>query len=113
MPEPIVGPADTAVVASQALHRTSGATALAPSDHVKTAIQRARVSTLIGSFQYCLAPTGKVDSVDLIRSTGVPDYDALIMSGIRAWQYDPYLDDGKPVPVCSSVTFHYDQRPRR
>lgn len=95
---------------SQALHRTSGETRITPSDRMKTAIQRAQVSALIGSFQYCLGPTGKVDSVDLIRSTGVPDYDAMIMSGMREWQYAPYLDDGKPVPVCSSVTFNYTQR---
>jgi hypothetical protein len=110
MPEPIVGPADATIVASQALHRTSGETRITPTERLKVAIQRAHVSALIGSFQYCLAPTGMVDSVDLIRSTGVPDYDAMIIGAMRQWQYAPYLDDGKPVPVCSGVTFNYHQR---
>jgi hypothetical protein len=110
MPEPVIAPTDASILASQALHRTSGLTAITPTDQLKTAIQRAGVSALVGSFQYCLAPTGKVDSVDLIRSTGVPEYDAAIMSGMHVWQYDPYLDDGTAVPVCSAVEFHYNQR---
>lgn len=110
IPEPIKAPANTTIIASDALHRTSGRTAITPSDPLKTAIQRARVSALIGSFQYCLAPAGNVEAVDLIRSTGVPEYDARIMSAMHEWKYEPYLDGGTPVPVCSSVTFQYSQR---
>lgn len=110
IPEPIVEPAGAMILASQALHRTAGDTQIKPTDHLKTAMQRSQIAGLIGSFQYCLAPTGKVESVDAVRSTGLPEYDEALMTAIRSWQYDPYLDDGKPVAVCSAVRFNYSQR---
>lgn len=110
MPEPIRGPADAVIVPSQALHRTAGQKMIVPQRRSKLAMAKARIQRLIGSFQLCLGRTGNVDSVALLRSTGLPDYDAELMHAIREWTYDPFLDDGKPIPVCSAVTFIYTQR---
>jgi hypothetical protein len=32
------------------------------------------------------------------------------MREMRQWAYRPYLINGKPVPVCTAVTFIYSQQ---
>lgn len=45
-----------------------------------------------------------------LRSTGFPAYDEKILRELRQWQYRPFLVNGKPVAVCTAVTFIYSQR---
>lgn len=40
---------------------------------------------------------------------GVAAYDAKIAAELAKWRYSPYEVDGKPVPVCTAVTFSYRQ----
>lgn len=98
------------IVPIQALHRIKGNKYIAPDDDTKSAIQRAHITRVIGSFQVCLDATGHVQDVRIIKPTGVPPYDATILQGVRRWEYEPYLDEGKAIPVCSAVTFIYSQR---
>ena len=65
---------------------------------------------IIGAFRVCFDTAGKVTDVDLIRSTGSAAYDQELENGIRTWVYSPYQADGKPIAVCTHVTFKY--RPR-
>ena len=44
-----------------------------------------------------------------LKSTGYPGYDQTLQNAILAWQFRPYEVDGKPVPVCTAVTFVYKQ----
>jgi hypothetical protein len=45
-----------------------------------------------------------------MKSTGFPAYDETIMSRIRGeWRYRPFQVNGKPVAVCTAVTFIYSQ----
>ena len=63
---------------------------------------------LVGAFKLCLATTGSVSSVTMLKSSGFPDYDAKILREMRTvWRYQPYTVDAKAVPVCTAVTFIY------
>ena len=67
-------------------------------------LRRRRV---IGSFYLCITGGGNVASVTMLESTGLQAYDAKVMEGIRHWRYRPYLVDGQPAPVCTTVYYGY------
>lgn len=81
-----------------------------PDDMDKTRIANARVSRILAALQYCIDESGRVDRVALLRSSGLRGYDAKLVKAVSGWAFKPYLDDGKPVAVCSSVRFIYSQR---
>jgi TonB family protein len=104
-------PKELLFVPSETLgERVTGEKFITPNDEDKTRIQRSRVVRIIGSYLFCVDEAGKVDSVRMIRSTGVPNYDAKVMRGMQQWSYHPYVDDGTSVGLCSAVTFIYSQR---
>jgi len=90
--------------------RVDGRVLIAPDDIDKVRIQKAHVSRVVGAVHYCIDQRGKVVHATLIRSTGLPGYDRKLVAGVGTWVYPPYLDEGKPVSVCSSVHFIYNQR---
>jgi hypothetical protein len=98
------------IVPIQALHRVKGQITITPSDDLKVVLQKAGIRRLIGSFQFCLDEHGHAQNVRILRSTGLPGYDQSIIGHIGVWEYEPYLDEGKAIPVCTSVTFIYTQR---
>jgi TonB family protein len=55
----------------------------------------------------CVDATGKVARVILLKSSGYPAYDEKIVTETKGWKYKPYVVDGKPVPVCTALTFIY------
>ena len=61
------------------------------------------------SAKLCIARSGLVSAVRLLKSSGVASYDARILQQVRGWRYRPFQVDGVPSPVCSSVLFVYAQ----
>ena len=48
-----------------------------------------------------------VASVELLKSSGFTDYDALIADTIRGtWQYSPYVVNGQPTPAVHRGDVH-------
>ena len=104
------------VLSSSALRRIAGVKEIAPDDLDKVRLQGAGGGTLVGGFEPCIDETGRVISVTVLEATGLPGYDAKIQRLMREWRYQPALEEGKPVSVCTTVTFVYSQptsRPRR
>ncbi len=91
-------------------HRVAGEKLIAPSGSMRVEMQQAGVHRLIGSFKLCIDESGRVSSVKTLRSTGAPSYDMKLRFGIEGWRYTPFLLDGHPRPVCTAVTFIYNQR---
>jgi periplasmic protein TonB len=89
--------------------RVAGNKHIVPSEVTKTAIQRSGKSKIVGSFKLCLTTSGTISSINMLKSTGFPDYDGKIQTEMRSWRYRPYLVNGKAVPVCTAVTFIYSQ----
>jgi outer membrane biosynthesis protein TonB len=91
--------------------RRAGEAQIAPDDTTKTEIGRSGKTKVIGSFKLCLSVAGDVTSVTMLKSTTFPAYDQKILSKIRGeWKYQPYNVNGKAVPVCTAVTFIYQQK---
>jgi len=91
--------------------RIAGEKMIAPDDVTKTEIARSGKDRIVGSFKLCLTIDGSISSVNTLKSTGFTAYDAKIQGKMRSeWRYKPYNVNGKPVPVCTAVTFIYSQK---
>jgi hypothetical protein len=110
LPFPTRMPGDRLVIASSQLHRAAGNTMVTPDDKTKRQIQAAHIGRVIGTFQFCVSEAGRIGDLTMLRSTGVPAYDGELLREISHWEYTPYIDEGKPVSVCTAVTFIYSQR---
>jgi TonB family protein len=75
-----------------------------PDDQAAMDANEVRVIT---SVKLCVDKAGKVIQVRQLKSSGYPGYDTKILREITDWAYRPYKVDGKPVPVCTAVTFIY------
>jgi TonB family protein len=90
--------------------RIAGDIMVAPDPREKTVLARARLRRVIAAFQYCIDESGRVSRVTMIRSSGLQRYDRSLLDAIRGWAFKPFLDEGRPVAVCSSVHYVYSQR---
>jgi hypothetical protein len=88
--------------------RLSGAKAIPPDAATQAQIQRDHRDRIVASLKLCVDATGAVGDVTLVKSSGYPAYDTELHDTIATtWRYSPYLVLGKPVPVCTAVTFIY------
>lgn len=90
--------------------RISGEKNITPDDGTKLAIKRDGKTRIVSTVKMCLSGGGKVNRVQMLKSSGYPSYDSKIKSTMRGWKYRPFKVNGKAVPVCTSVTFIYNQR---
>ena len=110
IPLPSRLPGDHLMIGPAHLHRIKGNRLVYPDDHTKTAIQKAGIARVTGTFEFCIDEAGHVKDLEMLRTTGVPPYDGVILREISHWEYEPFVDEGKPVSVCTAVTFIYTQR---
>ena len=109
-PPPPAPPQNVAPAALVAL-RIAGEKNIVPDDVTKTEIGRSGKDRLVGSYKLCLTAEGNISQVSQLKSTGFPAYDSKITSTIRSeWRYRPFTVNGKPTPVCTAVTFIYNQK---
>ena len=86
--------------------RIAGTKMVTPDGEDKTHLQGKRI---VGSFKLCLDETGHYESGVLLKTTGVPRYDAKIARTLMEWAFQPYVVGGTAIPVCSAFTFIYTQ----
>jgi protein TonB len=109
-PPPPAPPQNVAPAALDAL-RIAGEKNIVPDDVTKTEISRSGKDRLVGSYKLCLTAEGNIGQVSQLKSTGFPSYDSKITGTIRSeWRYRPFTVNGKPTPVCTAVTFIYNQK---
>jgi TonB family protein len=89
------------------LKRIEGETQIVPPPSVKDQIRASRKGTTVTVVKVCISESGAVHLVKILKSSGYPEYDTRIVEGMRTWLYQPFEIRGKPVPVCSAVTFLY------
>jgi hypothetical protein len=90
--------------------RTAGVTQIAPGDQDRLRLQRAGLSQVATSWALCISRHGFVSSLWLVTASPLPEWDQRQLEEMRRWRYRPFLKDGDPVPVCTTVTFIYTQR---
>jgi TonB family protein len=89
--------------------RISGTGMIFPSTAVRLQMQRRGVRRIGAVVNFCLSPSGLVQSLHFKGASGFPVYDLALLETMRTWRYSPYMVDGKASPVCTEVTFVYDQ----
>ena len=96
-------------------YRISGAMTISPDDVTKDEIKAANLgqgsSRLVSTFRVCLDAHGAIESVEILAPSGFDAYDQKVLGQIKdTWRYKPYVRDGKPIAVCTKVTFIYNQK---
>jgi TonB family protein len=56
--------------------------------------------------------TGAVDSVEVLESSGHPDFDRAAVRGARELRFSPARKEGKRIEVWAEVPVHFSKRPR-
>ena len=56
--------------------------------------------------------TGGVDSVEVMESSGHPDFDAAAVEGAKELRFSPARKNGKRIEVWAEVPVHFSKRPR-
>ncbi len=107
-PPPPPAPKVVAPTALEAL-RVSGEKNIVPDDATKMEIARSGKTKLMGVYKLCLAASGSIQSVSMIKSMGFTAYDTKIQTTMRTWVYRPFMLDGVATPVCTTVQFAYRQ----
>jgi protein TonB len=110
-PPPPPPPAKPQIVPQVAVEqkRIAGEKQIEPDDGTKMQMQRDGQNQVVASVKMCLAANGNVSSLNMLKSSGYPAYDRKISGKMRQWRYQPFIVNGKAVPVCTSVTFIYRQ----
>jgi protein TonB len=111
-PPPPPPPEKPRVVAQVAVEaqRISGEKSIQPDDMTKIQMQRDAKDRIDSNYKMCLSKTGEIASINMMKSSGYPEYDRKIQGKMQEWRYKPYLVNGEPSPVCTVITFIYTQR---
>ncbi|MBA3392650.1 MAG: hypothetical protein H0T89_08405 [Deltaproteobacteria bacterium] len=88
-------------------NRIRGIRVIVPDARTITAIESSGRTTAVAAIKMCLDDTGMISSLKLLKSSGFPDYDRKLETGMRTWAFRPYVINGRNVPVCTAVTFVY------
>ena len=88
--------------------RIAGESNIRPPSKAAVAIGRSGKARVVATAKMCLTEGGRVKSVSMIKRSGFPSWDRAITSKMKAWKYKPYRVNGKAIPVCTSVTFVYN-----
>jgi protein TonB len=105
LPRPPATVAPTTIEAQ----RIAGQKLIQPDEGTKLQMARDSRQRVQAVVKMCLSAQGDVTSTRLGQSSGYAEYDALIMDTMQSWKYRPYLVDNQPAPVCTQVTFIYQQ----
>lgn len=89
--------------------RVAGEKNIIPDEATKLQIKRDGQTQVVATVKMCLSIEGGVQSLSMLKSSGYPAYDRKIESKMREWRYQPFIVNGKAVPVCTSITFIYRQ----
>jgi len=102
-------PARPLAIESRALElqRVSGNTDIQPSRQARAAMLRDGVTSVKAAVRMCVDTAGHMVDSTLTERTGYTEYDSKILEAVHDWQFRPYVLNGTPLSVCSTVEFVY------
>jgi TonB family protein len=86
--------------------RTGGTRDIAP-DEPEQAVMAKAGKHVVAVVKLCVAASGAVGRIQLIKSSGYPAYDDKILREMKSWTFGPIAIEGQPADVCTPVTFSY------
>ena len=89
------------------VHLTRGQKAIAPAPET-CARMRADHANPVCSVKLCVSAAGRVQSTAVLQSSGYRAWDIELVRNMDDWRFEPFEHGGKPVPVCTVVTFVCD-----
>ena len=92
-------------------YRVKGSILVVPDDMDKVELVKRNLTRVVPTSKLCIAADGAIASVTMLKSSGLPTYDTKIRTHMSDWRYKPFEINGKPAPVCTTVTFIYNQQP--
>ena len=78
---------------------------LQPPVHVQMAVERMGKADAEATLRVCIDPKGSVESVDVVKSSGVAAYDEHLKQVASAWNYKEKEGDS-----CRLVSVEYDDK---
>jgi TonB family protein len=91
------------------LVRTAGDPQIRPPSSTTTAMLRDGKAQVTALVRMCLDRSGRVIDATVVTSSGYADYDARLRTGVKRWRYQPYSANGRPIAICTHITFVYRQ----
>lgn len=86
-------------------YRIAGTKEIEPSTETRDAIGKTG-RRAIASIKLCLDTSGSIEKPTLLKSSGYPEYDNLIVEQIAtSWRFRPYEVNGRVTRVCTAATF--------
>lgn len=90
--------------------RIKGDKLIVPSDDTRKAMVFDGISTVKAVVQICIDARGVPERVGVVTSSCYADYDALIVRRVKDWRYTPFVRNGTPIGVCTTLTMVFSQR---
>jgi TonB family protein len=87
--------------------RIFGETQIEPSQDDRADMSDANKRVVSGTFQIAVSATGVVTGVQIIKTTGYPEYDRRLVAAMYNWRYRPYSIDGTAQPFRGMIRFDY------
>ncbi len=65
-----------------------------------------KAGTASTQVRLCVAPSGAVDTVDVVATSGMAEYDQAVVDNVGAWQYEAFAAPAE-TRVCENLTVAY------
>ncbi|MBK9034913.1 MAG: TonB family protein [Myxococcales bacterium] len=102
--------ADAQGVEANALVRIAGEPRVLPDAATVAEMRRRGRPEIRARVKLCIDRSGAVESVMVLDSSGSSLYDKKLTRAVKRWQYRPFMVDGEPAAVCSTIAFTYRLR---
>lgn len=78
-------------------------------DHLYRRIEVEHAGVAATQVRLCVAPSGSVDTVDVVAGSGMAEYDAKVVDSVQGWQYAAFAAPAE-TRVCENLTVAYHAR---
>ena len=86
--------------------RIAGDPVVSPDAASMDGMRESHLSRVSATAKICLGTDGVPTTIDVVRSSCFPRWDARIVDAIKLWRYaPPYAADGTALAICTHVNF--------
>jgi hypothetical protein len=94
-------------IARHRLKRVRGHIHITVNEFILQDLARANADELVATFRFCISEMGEVVYARAIVTSWSHAWDAQLERSIRGWRYQPYVEAGTAIPVCSELLMRF------